>query len=235
MALNGRLPGSDLAYITGTTRRILRDLVPQTDALRSAFLAHFGKSLVITDAYRTLQEQVDLKKQKGPFAATPGYSNHGWGRAIDFGSMVNVEGSPEYAWMKANAPKFGWSHPRWAEDHNPANGQQEPWHWEAAEAPVPASNYVHIAGAVPDAPHLDPIPDIEPVLPKEDEMWVLRNTADGKIWYVSTRAYVPAYDTAEVSAVLTMLKLPPVGGETPVDGFTFVRICQAIDRLRAAS
>src|SRR5690348_12429569 len=101
---NGRLDDALLGVIPGTSRKVLAQLVPQTAALRDAFQEHFGKPLVVTDAYRDFATQVQVKLEKGPYAATPGKSNHGWGRAIDFGSMVNVEGSPEYLWMKANAP-----------------------------------------------------------------------------------------------------------------------------------
>lgn len=185
--LNGRLPASALGTIPGTARRLAVELVPQTAALRAAFAARFGKPLVVTDAYRTYEEQVRLKQDKGSYAATPGTSNHGWGRAIDFGSGVNVEGSPEYRWMKANAPRFGWRHPLWAEDRNPANGQQEPWHWEASETPVPVSNYTSQTGAVPTAPAVGPIAPIDPrlTLAIGDEMYDfarLKSDPDGKVY-----------------------------------------------------
>jgi hypothetical protein len=164
--LNGRLPDAMLGTIPGTARRVLAQLVPQTAALRAAFAARFGKPLVVTDDYRTYEEQVRLKIEKGPYAATPGYSNHGLGRALDLGSGVNLEGSPEYLWMKANGPRFGWFHPRWAEDKDPSNGQQEPWHWEAAATAVPVSNYTQTGGQVPSAPSTGPVAPI----PEEDVM-----------------------------------------------------------------
>ncbi|TAL13012.1 MAG: peptidase M15, partial [Frankiales bacterium] len=36
-------------------------------------------------------------------------------------------GSSTYRWLKANAPRFGWVHPAWAE---PGGSLPEPWHWE---------------------------------------------------------------------------------------------------------
>lgn len=163
-ALNGKLPSSDLGTIAGTNQRVLTELVPQTNALRAAFQAHFGKPLVITDAYRDYATQVRLKAEKGSYAATPGTSNHGWGRAIDFGSRVNIENSAEYKWMKANAPRFGWFHPAWAEDNDPKNGQQEPWHWEAVVVPV--SNYQSIGGG--SLPNVD-VSTPKPLTPLEDD------------------------------------------------------------------
>lgn len=137
--LNGRLPGTLLRVVPGTSQRLRADVVDQTAAMREAFAAAFGKPLRLTDGYRDLDAQVRVKNAKGKYAATPGKSVHGWGLAGDWGSGVEVEGSAEYRWMKDNAARFGWTHPRWAEDNDPANGQQEPWHWEAT--PVPASNY----------------------------------------------------------------------------------------------
>lgn len=163
-ALNGRLPAGLLATIPGTNKRLRVELVEQTAALRSAFQSRFGKPLVITDAYRTYAEQVALKATKGVYAATPGTSNHGEGRAIDFGSGVNVEGSAEYWWMRENAPRFGWTHPLWARDGNPKNGQQEPWHWESVAVPV--SNYQQVGGSVVGTPNVTAPTPISP----EDEL-----------------------------------------------------------------
>lgn len=161
---NGVLPASVLAYIPGTFKQLLAQLIPQTDALRSAFAAYFGKPLLITDAYRDLATQVTLKITKGDYAATPGTSNHGWGRAIDFGSNVNVDGSPEHLWMVANAPAYGWTHPAWAADWNPANGQHEPWHWEAS---VYAVNYPRAV-----VPTVIDVPTVTPPTPvQEDDMF----------------------------------------------------------------
>jgi hypothetical protein len=148
MLQNGRLPGAMLATIPGTARRLRVDLVPQTAAMMRAFRDHFGRELYITDGYRTYEEQVILRLNKGNWAAVPGQSNHGWGQALDLGSRVNIEGSAEYLWMKRNGPTFGWTHPWWAENNNPSDGQQEPWHWEGAY--VPPSQYGSTAPAEED-------------------------------------------------------------------------------------
>lgn len=144
---NGYL-GSLVATIPGGNGRQLRiDLIPQTVALMAAFEARFGVPLRITDGYRDFAGQVAAKAAKGIYAATPGTSNHGWGQALDLGSGVQTETSTEYRWMKENGPRFGWFHPGWAEDHNPSNGQQEPWHWEGVY--VPPSSYRDVTPTTP--------------------------------------------------------------------------------------
>lgn len=198
--LNGRLPAAELATIPGTNRRLIAALVPQTAALRAAFQAAFGKPLVITDAYRSYAEQVALKATKGVYAATPGQSNHGWGRAIDFGSGVNVEGSPEYRWMKAHAPTYGWTHPRWAEDGNPLNGQQEPWHWEASATPVDSTAWA--GTTVPATPNVTAPTPIE-----EDDMYTdADRTRDTAVWNWLSEMHPPVVtDLPQVKAALVEL------------------------------
>ncbi|HEX7099391.1 MAG TPA: M15 family metallopeptidase [Acidimicrobiia bacterium] len=75
---------------------------------------------------------VKVKKGRscsGPPIARPGRSNHGWGRAIDFGNGRRVLscGDAAFAWLQENASRFGWVHPSWARC---GRSTQEPWHWE---------------------------------------------------------------------------------------------------------
>ena len=76
-------------------------------------------------------EQVRLYGEKPELAAVPGTSDHGWGLAVDLCGGVERFGTPQYAWMVANAGRFGFLHPGWAD---PGNGREEPWHWEYAGA-----------------------------------------------------------------------------------------------------
>jgi len=85
-------------------------------------------SVRFTDSYRTLKVQCNIfdfdhyektgKRRKkgtsGTPVATPGSSNHGWGRAIDI-FPDNVQ-----KWIKENGPKYGWC---WGEV------KSEPWHF----------------------------------------------------------------------------------------------------------
>jgi len=114
------------------------------EALNEAFKAQFGKSIPPVgggSCYRDYQGQLDAKARSGNMAATPGWSNHGWGLAIDFTGPINSSSydSPEHLWMVENAGQFGWFNPCWARKDaasqpNCAGKQSyqkaEPWHWE---------------------------------------------------------------------------------------------------------
>jgi peptidoglycan hydrolase-like protein with peptidoglycan-binding domain len=52
-------------------------------------------------------------------SATPGTSNHGWGLAVD----VHTASGARLDWLKANAPRFGWS---W--EGTPGSAGFENWH-----------------------------------------------------------------------------------------------------------
>jgi hypothetical protein len=81
--------------------------------------------------YRSYQQQVDLHNANPHGAATAGHSNHGWGLAIDItkladGSAGSWDGTM-YQWLKANAYKWGFGHPQWAQQ---GGSKPEIWHWE---------------------------------------------------------------------------------------------------------
>jgi hypothetical protein len=86
-----------------------------------------GKPLCVTDSYRSYARQVDVYQRKPGLAAVPGTSRHGWGLAVDLGCGVAQFGSPAYKWMQANARRFHFVHPSWAE---PSGSMPEAWHWE---------------------------------------------------------------------------------------------------------
>jgi hypothetical protein len=89
--------------------------------------AHRGTPLCVTDSYRSYAAQVDVYHRKPELAAVPGTSNHGWGKAVDFCGGIQTAGTPAHNWMQANAGRFGWFHPAWAE---PGGSKPEAWHWE---------------------------------------------------------------------------------------------------------
>ncbi|MGL4745070.1 MAG: M15 family metallopeptidase [Dermatophilaceae bacterium] len=101
------------------------------NALSQAYAAQTGTPLCVTDSYRSLGEQFSVKTTRGQFAATPGTSRHGLGRALDLCGGVQQFGTPAHLWMTQNAPLYGWFHPSWAA----AGGSlPEPWHFEYSGA-----------------------------------------------------------------------------------------------------
>ena len=98
-------------------------------ALSAAFAEAFGTPICITDSYRNYASQVRLYGRTPALAAVPGTSNHGWGLAVDLCGGIERFGTAGYSWMTADAGRFGFLHPTWAD---PGRGREEPWHWECA-------------------------------------------------------------------------------------------------------
>ncbi len=126
---NGLIPPSALCGIGAAAHALRCDAAAAYRAMSAAFAAAFGTPICITDSYRTYAGQVRLYGQKPALAAVPGTSNHGWGLAVDLCGGIERFGTAQYQWMIANAGRFGWLHPTWAD---PGNGREEPWHWEYA-------------------------------------------------------------------------------------------------------
>jgi hypothetical protein len=146
-AQNGRLPDSALKTVTPDCRAATDVADPLIHLLYTAWLE--GVPLMpetqsyvdplpgpsrIESCYRTFEMQVwwrDFYCFFGlcGYAAVPGTSIHGWGRAVDFEDDVGelTFNSPAYHWLKANAWRWGFVHPAWAE---PGGSAPEPWHWE---------------------------------------------------------------------------------------------------------
>lgn len=126
---NGLLEGSGLiTEITGgwEGRRVglLEPAAQAWEALRAAAAAD-GIILWVVDAYRSREQQADayrafLAGDKQANVLPPGESEHGNGLAVDItnGKLIGP-GDREWAWLTANAARFGW--------YPIAN---EPWHWE---------------------------------------------------------------------------------------------------------
>jgi hypothetical protein len=125
---NGFIPDSALCPLWQAPGHKLRaDAAAAFNRMSQFHAATAGGPLCVTDSYRTYGEQVSLYGRKPGLAATPGTSEHGWGRAVDFCGGVERFGSDAFQWMKDNAGRFGFFHPGWAE---PSGGRPEAWHWE---------------------------------------------------------------------------------------------------------
>ncbi|MBK5305382.1 MAG: D-alanyl-D-alanine carboxypeptidase family protein [Frankiaceae bacterium] len=125
---NGFVPDSALCPLWGAPGHKLRSDAAASFNQMSRFHAETaGGPLCVTDSYRTYGEQVSVYRRKPGLAATPGTSEHGWGKAVDFCGGVERYGSHAFQWMKDNAGRFGFFHPAWAE---PSGSRPEAWHWE---------------------------------------------------------------------------------------------------------
>lgn len=127
---NGQIPVSALCPLYGAPAQSLRPSAAAAfNEMSMAYAKDTGKPLCVTDSYRSYLEQVAVKASRGHWAATPGTSEHGLGRAVDLCGGVESFGSPAHLWLKQNASLYGWFHPDWAE---PTGALPEPWHWEYA-------------------------------------------------------------------------------------------------------
>ncbi|MFF8347933.1 transglycosylase SLT domain-containing protein [Cellulosimicrobium funkei] len=125
---SGRLDPSNLCQIPWARRgEVIRcDAQKALEDLNAAYRTQFGDDLGITDAYRDYPAQVAVYAAKPALAAMPGWSNHGWGLALDLAG-IGGEGSPRHSWLRQNAPAYGWQHPTWART---SGSRPESWHWE---------------------------------------------------------------------------------------------------------
>ena len=127
---NGRIPATALCPVPSKPALQLEcGAATAFDQLNTAFKAQFGQNIGITDGYRSYDEQVQCRLEKGSLCANPGTSNHGWGKAVDIGGCcgVNSGTGPAFDWLTTNAGRYGWNHPAWAQ---PGGSKPEPWHWE---------------------------------------------------------------------------------------------------------
>ena len=123
---NGSLPSS-LLYTWNSKCTIYKPAAGSFDAMMAAAKAD-GVTLKPAECYRDYAGQVYWRKYWCKVgicanAATPGYSNHGWGKAVDLRDQFGSLGwtSPGYKWMVKHAAEWGWNHP---------GGLDEAWHWE---------------------------------------------------------------------------------------------------------
>lgn len=123
---NGMIPEAALCRVASV--HLLRcDAATAYTAMAAAFQAANGVPLCITDSYRSFALQVTTYQRKPTLAAVPGTSNHGWALAVDLCGGIESFSAPAHQWMQANAGRFGFVNPPWAQ----ASGEKpEPWHWE---------------------------------------------------------------------------------------------------------
>jgi LAS superfamily LD-carboxypeptidase LdcB len=150
---NGNIPLKVLCKVAFAPSQHVRcDAAEALARMNAAYRVDFGRDLMISGSYRTLDEQISTRAAKGTMAAVPGTSNHGWGLAIDL-DQVNGYRSAQYAWLKANAMSYGWHHPTYMDEGG--RGPHEPWHWEfgtSDDAGTGTSVPITVGVAAPAAP-----------------------------------------------------------------------------------
>lgn len=125
---NGEIPASALCPLSFAPGQMLRcDAANRLEALDKLYEKKFGHPIPMTDSYRPIAVQIELRRTKPALAAVPGTSNHGWGLAVDLGYPISTGASAEYVWMRQHAPAYGWDNPSWA---HPDGSKPEPWHFE---------------------------------------------------------------------------------------------------------
>lgn len=149
---NGRIPAEEMVEIGGG-HRLESNAAKDWQRLVAA-AAKDGIDISITDSYRSYDAQVDVRRRKGHLVATatPGTSNHGWGRALD----INVNDREVLRWLRANGQRFGFVNPEWA--RKPGKSY-EPWHWEYRKHPSQQEPPGHVEAH--EHNHAGPVPSID--------------------------------------------------------------------------
>lgn len=126
--VSGCISESSLKSVGIGSNKLQKDAADGFIKMYADMPSDIKSSVKLTDSYRPLKVQCNIfdfdhyektgKRRKkgtsGTAVATPGGSNHGWGRAIDiFPSNVQK-------WIKDNGTKYGWC---WGEV------KSEPWHF----------------------------------------------------------------------------------------------------------
>jgi len=127
---NGRLPDSMLVSLPFGKGRLHQSAATAFNMLIGASGVKFPG---VTDSYRSIEEQIRLKREKPSLAATPGRSNHGWGLALDIYNGNRSVFVPMLQFFKFNAYKFNiYGLPADKTDKFYENGfyKGEEWHWE---------------------------------------------------------------------------------------------------------
>ncbi len=124
---NGRIPTAQLRPFSDAHLLLSPDAAACADVMIAA-AARDGVELVPLVGYRDYAGQQRMKREwtakgKPNYAAKPGTSNHGLGTAVDW----NVHLAGALDWLRANATKYGWDQPEWADD---GVGTEEDWHWQ---------------------------------------------------------------------------------------------------------
>jgi len=116
--------------ISGVRQRIDARALPNLLAFARAFHAAGYGALRTNEGSRTRPRQLWMWQNRvklGVTVAVPYTSNHDevqHGNAVDFGSNINIFGSPQQRWAAANGPRFG------VRPTGLNFATREPWHYD---------------------------------------------------------------------------------------------------------
>lgn len=131
--------------------KLNREMIVAFNEMMQEFEKATGKrDMIITSAYRTLQDQetilqekINLFGEEGAlkWAMLPGYSEHHSGYAVDLSiytddnKYISYTGQDEYAWINQNCYRFGFIR-RYTEDKEEITGVvDEQWHYRYIGVP----------------------------------------------------------------------------------------------------
>ena len=124
------LPGKEVLTIgSGIKLGLLKNDLKVKLVQLSEKANSLGYTLVVSDAFRTHEQQIDAKRRKPQWAATPGKSPHEYGAGIDIAlydkngknvNIANVDGFGSYA--RSIGLEWG----------NDWKSKKEPWHFQLA-------------------------------------------------------------------------------------------------------
>ena len=102
----------------------------------------FGGKVSKMSMIPTREDQIRFAKEVLMFSSMPGTSRHHWGSDIDINSLEpnyfeTTQGKKEYAWLLANAPKFGFCQPYTNKENGRTGYEEEKWHWSYLPISVP--------------------------------------------------------------------------------------------------
>ncbi|RII42841.1 hypothetical protein DWB68_04650 [Galactobacter valiniphilus] len=132
----GNIPTKYLARADFSTHALIgAPAVADLNALNKAFRARFGEDLYIDLGYRSSSQQRAIYRELGGWlAAKPGTSVHEKGLSFDTPEHGAYSwNSARFAWLVANAPKYGWEHPKRVHRYTSAgklNPAREYWHFD---------------------------------------------------------------------------------------------------------
>ena len=121
------VPGCYIHKMKYVNTKDLKPYMKETLAKLSKKAEELGYTLVVSDGFRSHQQQINLKKRKPKLAATPGKSAHEYGVAVDIGLAKNGKLVGD---IYKKVPEFG----RYAQSLGLEWGatwktKYEPWHF----------------------------------------------------------------------------------------------------------